>query len=263
MNTPFPQHIVARSFAVIDPINREIAASHNIQERSPIASIQKLLTALLVVEQGGLDQLVEIRPEDIACMQVRAGLRVGEYYSRRTLLACMLIGSANDAALALARDHSGNISAFAGMMNQRATDLGMTASLFYVPHGLPHEGQYSSARDVIHLATAVDAVPLIRDLVKQRQFDFCHSDGMATTVHSTNKLLTMLSVCDGMKTGFTCASGYCLVASGSLGEKRRIAVVLGSQHDTVWHDAYSLLVWGLGLPESERCEQFSPVTHIG
>ncbi len=254
MNDVFSQDILAKRFMVIDVDRSEILLSRMPTQQCEIASIQKLLTALLIVDRGNLDERIEIVPEDVLCEDVRAGLHVGENYSRRDLLACMLIGNANDAAEALARDHSGSISAFADAMNARAQILGMTSSVFRVPHGLPCAGQYSTALDVARLAVAVDANEFLRSVISQRHCELRHPDGTVQEFVSANLLLSTLVICDGMATGFTRDAGHCLLASGELDGRRRIAVLLDCSPGRIWQDTHHLLAWSFGeTRRTNRC----------
>lgn len=248
INDIYSQSIYAKRFAVIDPETETILVSRNIHERCPIASITKLLTALLVVERGDLDRMVVICDEDLDCPDARVCLKPGNAYSRHELLACLLIRSASDAALALARDHSGEVESFVRLMNEKARALGMTSSLFCDPHGVTSEGHYSTALDVARLAMAVEANAIIRRVTSQYELELEHNDGEKIHFNNTNVLLKTLSICDGIKTGYTSAAGFCLVASASLGERRRIVIALGNTVNRHFQDVHHLLAWGLGQP---------------
>ena len=165
----------------------------------------------------------------------------------------MLIGSTGtDAASALARDHSGTVKSFVKAMNARAKELGMRDSVFRNPTGLPHKDQFSTARDVAILAKAIDDSPILRTIVAAPVCELPRSDGTTTRLTNTNKLLHTTAVCDGMKTGFTRASGHCLVASGSFGQLRRIVVVLNSTAEQIWSDAGQLLARSLSASRIHR-----------
>ena len=110
------------------------------EQRAP-ASTQKLLTALLIAESGNLDRRVMVQAIDTQAEPVKLYIKVGEIYSRRELLQVLLVHSTNDVARCLARDNAGSIEAFAGKMNRRALELGMTHSNFVNPNGLPAPGQ--------------------------------------------------------------------------------------------------------------------------
>ncbi|RBP45346.1 D-alanyl-D-alanine carboxypeptidase-like protein [Roseimicrobium gellanilyticum] len=241
---PAPK-VVAERVMVIDPESDEVLLERNADRKGPIASTQKLLTALLVVESGRLDEMMTIEEADCKCPPVRIGLKAGETYSRRSLLTALMVKSSNDIAQALARDHAGSQVAFAAQMNARAKELGMNDSHFVNPNGLPADGQYSTARDLAKLAKAADALPQIRAMVSNRTYTFKRPDGREETLENTNRVLRTYQYCDGMKTGYTNLSGYCLVASGEKEGRRRIVVVLNSTSYSVWRDAQALLEWSL------------------
>ncbi len=152
--------------------------------------------------------------------------------------------SCNDLAQTLARDNAGTLEAFADKMNKRAAELGMADSHFVNPHGLPVDNQYSTARDMARLALFADVRPEIRDIVTVRQFEFIKPDGRSIFLENTNRVLRSSRICDGMKTGYTLASGHCLVCSGEQDGRRRIVVVL-NDNEAVWRDAQALLEWSV------------------
>jgi serine-type D-Ala-D-Ala carboxypeptidase (penicillin-binding protein 5/6) len=242
---PVPQ-VTAERVLVLDPQSDEILWEKNPDKRGPIASTQKLLTALLVLEAGDLDKEITIELSDTQCAPVRIGLKPGEVYTRRSLVTALLVKSSNDIAQALARDVAGSVEAFAHKMNERAAQLGARDSFFVNPHGLPSEPeQYSTARDLSLIAKAADKMPDIRAMVKLRSYNFEMGDKKKTLLENTNRVLRSYAYCDGMKTGFTSAAGYCLVASGEKNGKRRIVIVLNGTSNGVWKDAQALLEWAV------------------
>lgn len=236
-----PDSIVARRAMVLHPATQEVVFERSPDLQGAVASTQKLLTALVVWSAGELDRQVVIQEEDLACMPYHLGLEPGEQATRRDLLHALLLGSSNDAAMALARDHAGSIEAFAVKMNETAAQCGMTHSCFMNPHGLPDERQYSTARDVGRLACRIDSIPGLRAMVNCREHAVPRADGSVIELRNRNRLLVEAPGCDGMKTGYTRAAGFCLVASGGSGPDRRIAVVLNSTEEAVWADARTLL----------------------
>jgi D-alanyl-D-alanine carboxypeptidase (penicillin-binding protein 5/6) len=174
-------------------------------------------------------------------------VKPGERYSRRQMLTALLVKSGNDIAAVLAIDNAGSVEAFAGKMNTYSRYIGMTDSNFINPHGLPAEGQYSTARDIAIAAFEAYQIPDIRAMVETQTYDFIFNDGSVKTLHNTNRLLGQLEGCNGMKTGFTFAAGNCLVSSVSVDGKERIAVVLKSARPEVSQDSTALLTWSLGL----------------
>jgi D-alanyl-D-alanine carboxypeptidase (penicillin-binding protein 5/6) len=167
------------------------------------------------------------------------------------LLTGLLVRSANDAAVVLARDNAGSVEAFAEKMNREARKLGAKNSRFVNPNGLPNPSQVSTARDLACIARAAYRQPVLRDIMNQKTATFYFADGKTTTLTNTNRVLRDYSFCNGMKTGYTVLSGHCLVASGSAGGREMIAVVLKSDKAHVWNDAASLLEFGLGVRREE------------
>lgn len=237
--------VTAERVIVMDPTSGEILAEKNADRRGPVASTQKLLTALLIIEAGGLDEIVTIAKEDSECGPVKMTMNAGEKYSRRQLLTALMIKSFNNIARALGRDNAGSLDAFAEKMNERAKQLGMANSHFVNPNGLPADDQYSTARDMALLARAADALPELRGIVSTRSFSWTRANGSVELLQNTNRVLRSYEYCDGMKTGYTDASGFCLVASGEKEGRRRIVVVLNDTSTGVWKDAQALLEWSL------------------
>lgn len=211
----------------------------------PPASTQKLLTALIVVEGGGLDQMVTIASEDTMVEPTKLGVRAGQRYTRHALLVATLVASQNDAAAALGRDHAGSKAAFASEMNQRAFQLGARNSYFVNANGLPAP-QYSTARDMARIAFEAYREPVIRQIVATRETSFLFNNGRTKRLENTNKLLKKSSAYNGMKTGYTVASGRCLISSVSSGGRDLILVQLGSRTSYIFDDAERMLAWGLG-----------------
>lgn len=244
---PIPQ-ISADRVIVVDAASDEILFEKNPDKRGAIASTTKLLTALLVVEAGNLDQILTVELSDTQCSPVRLGIKTGEQFTRRQLLTAMLVKSSNDIAQALARDNAGSVEAFAAKMNAKCLELGLQDSHYVNPHGLPARNgdePYSTARDLSAIAKLCDKVPEIREIVKMQSFNFKWPNGRVTQLSNTNRVLRNAGYCDGMKTGYTDAAGYCLVASGERNGRRRIVVVLNDTEGGVWRDAQALLDWAL------------------
>ncbi len=209
-----------------------------------VASTQKLVTALLMVERGDLDQKFVITRADCAVEPTKLGFRAGQSYSRRALLTAMMVKSENDAAAALARDHSGSLSAFAQEMNRKAWELGARNSHFLNPHGLP-AAQYSTARDMARIAYQAYREPDLRRMMRLPSLTFVFSNGRTKHLDATNKLLKRSPIYNGMKTGYTFAAGRCLISSASFGGRDVILVQLGSKTSYIFNDAERLMAWGL------------------
>lgn len=245
-----PPPIAGQSAIVIDVSSGRVLYAKNADSPRAVASTQKLITALCVLDAGDIDKPVTIQSIDGACEPTKLDLKQGEVYPRRELLKVLMVKSANDVARALARDVGGSQEGFAALMNQKAASLGMRNSNFINPNGLPMAGQYSTARDLAIAARAVYHSPLVRSFTATKQFDFVFNDGHTRHIENTNKLLKTVPYCDGLKTGTTDAAGRCLVASGSLNGRSVIVVVLKSNTPNIWKDSTKLLAWALERPAS-------------
>jgi D-alanyl-D-alanine carboxypeptidase (penicillin-binding protein 5/6) len=239
--------IHAAAAVVIDAETGKILYSINPDQQRAVASTQKLMTALLVAEAGGLDRMVKIQESDTWAEPSKLDIKAGETYRKGDLLRILMVKSMNDVARALARDTGGSVEGFAKKMNARAEDLGMNNSHFVNPNGLPAAGQYSTARDMAKLAVVAYRSRAIRDAVRLKELSWECPDGEVKVFHNTNRVLTSLESCNGMKTGYTVAAGFCLISSASSGGRDVIAVVLGDAKAFVWKDSHNLLSWALGI----------------
>jgi serine-type D-Ala-D-Ala carboxypeptidase (penicillin-binding protein 5/6) len=235
----------AVSVVVEDARTGEVLYEKNADAQRAAASTQKLLTALIVAEQGFLDRNVTVQMVDTLAEPVRLNIKPGDTYQRIDLLRALLVKSPNDVARCLARDNAGSIELFAEKMNAKARALGATHSNFVNPNGLPMPDQYSSARDLAIIARAAYANPTVRSIVCLPQLVFRYANGRTRELENTNKVLKRLPYCNGMKTGYTEAAGHCLIASGTVPGRDIIVVVLGDSKAGVWQDASALLSWGL------------------
>lgn len=245
-----PPAVAAESAIVIDVVSGRVLFAKNADTQRAVASTQKIITALCVLDAGNIDKPVTIQAIDEACEPTRLDVKPGDVYPRRELLKVLMVKSANDIARALARDVGGDQESFAALMNRKADSLGMRNSKFGNPNGLPLAGQYSTARDMAIAARAAYRSPLIRSFTATKSFNFKFNDGRTRLIENTNHLLKSVPYCDGLKTGTTNAAGRCLVASGSLNGRSVIVVVLKSNTPNVWKDATKLLGWALERPTS-------------
>jgi D-alanyl-D-alanine carboxypeptidase (penicillin-binding protein 5/6) len=236
--------IHARSAIMIDARTGRTLYEKNADSPRQVASTQKLVTALLVLERGDLDGRFTIAAQDTRVEPSRLGFKAGQSYTRRQILTAMMVKSENDAAAALARDHSGSIPAFARAMNRKAWSLGARSSHFVNPHGLPAP-QYSTARDMARIAFQAYREPALRRMMCLPSYTFVFSNGRSKTLEATNKLLGRSLIFNGMKTGYTNAAGRCLIASASSGGREVILVQLGSKTSYIFDDADRMLRWGL------------------
>jgi len=188
----------------------------------PMASLTKLMTALLVLEADDLDATVTIKAGDLVD-GATMGLRMGEQLTVEALLWGLLIPSGNDAAMALARHTAGSVDAFVAQMNARAAELGLTASSFKNPHGFDANGHVSSPVDLLRLTQADRAYPLFLEIVSTAETTVA-----GHPLRSTNQFLGLYPGATGVKTGTTPAAGQCLIASIERNGHTAITLVLDS-----------------------------------
>ncbi len=241
-----PPAISARAAILVDAATGRVLYEKNADQARPVASTQKLLTALIIAEGGGLDNRVTVAASDTKVEPTVLGFKAGEKYIRGTLLQVMIVKSCNDVARCLARDYAGSEQSFAALMTRKAQKLGATNSRFLNANGLPLSGQYSTARDMSKVARAAWANPTLRPMMRTREMGFRYANGKTTTFETTNKLMRSCGYVTGMKTGYTNAAGKCLVASAEYNGRAVISVMLGCPTgNTVWNDSKMLIDWAL------------------
>ena len=249
LRTPAPTTLApevgAGSAVLVDLDTGQVLFDLDRHERRPIASLTKIMTALLVVERAGLTDVVTVS-EGAASGQVPGisglGLVPGERIRVNELLYALLLQSANDAALALAEHVSGSVDAFVDAMNARAEQLGMTRTMFASPNGLDDTG-YSSAGDLVRLTRAAFRSRGFASVVATRFHTVESLDAEPRIVQNRNVLLWLYPGAIGVKTGFTSPAGFCVVAGAQRGDERLLAVVLGEPGEP-FSDAAALLNYG-------------------
>ena len=246
--------INAGSYIMIDGMSGRPLAHKFPDQIRPVASTQKLVTALVVLSNGPLDQTMRVKPADTRAPPSKAYLKSGDSYTRRDLLNVCLVKSANDAAESLAREVGGSLNGFARLMNLKAQELGCYDSHFVNPHGLTASGQYSSARDMAKVAFHAYRHPAIRSIVRQKKYTL-HTPRGPKYFDSTNKLLKRMHNCNGMKTGYTRAAGKCLISSATFNGRSVILVQLDSTKAKIFDDARRMMTWGLN--RSGNTSQFA------
>lgn len=246
-----PPEITAKSAILLDANTGKVLYSKNDSAQRPVASTQKLLTALIVAESGDLEKRVKIEPSDTNCEPTKINVKPGQTYTRLQLLNALLVKSGNDVARTLARDNAGSVSAFAEKMTGRIRSLGGTNSNFENPNGLPAKGQFSTARDMARVARMAYRNPTLREIMKTRYYNFRFSSGSVVPLRNTNRVLRTYSFCNGMKTGYTDLAGHCLISSGSYNGRDVIAVMLGCTKSRIADESARLLAYGLNIPTSK------------
>jgi serine-type D-Ala-D-Ala carboxypeptidase (penicillin-binding protein 5/6) len=236
-----PPRVSASAAIVANGATGEILYARHADERRPMASITKIMTALVALERADPASVTTIDRQAAAIGEATMNLRLGEKRTVRELLEGMLIPSANDAAWAVAEDvGGGSVPRFVGYMNARARELGLANTHYVNPDGLDAPGHYSSARDILRLARQAMRKPLFSELVRTRTARVGRH-----LLETTNDLLGTYRGAIGVKTGWTDGAGWSEVAAADRNGMTIYAVLLGgpsrASRDA---DLAKLLDWG-------------------
>src|SRR3984893_10767072 len=237
--------VVAESAAAVDSFTGEFLFVKNENALESPASSTKILTALLVIEAGDLDKSVTVDLSDTKVEPSNLELKPGEQYTRRQLVYGLMLKSANDVAMALARDNAGSVEAFAEKMNRRAEELGATNRHFANPHGLHEPDHYTTAHDLALIARAAMEQPFFRQVVSTIYYTWKSPKGTVYQLRNHNRLLRHFAGCNGLKTGYTRAAQQVLVSSALREGHEVISVVLHTNKPGIWDDSKALLTYGL------------------
>ena len=262
---PAPPQIAAKSWILIDAQTGKILVEQNADEPLPPASLTKMMTSYVVAGEVKSGKIAKDDKAPISVTAWRMGgskmfVREGTEVSVGDLLRGVIIQSGNDATVALAEHVAGSESAFADVMNQQATLLGMTNSYFVNATGWPAEGHLTTARDLSLLARA-----LIRDypehyrLYAEKYFEY---NGIKQP--NRNRLLWRDNSVDGIKTGHTEEAGYCLVTSAERNGMRLISVVMGTESEEARaRESQKLLSYGFRYYETSKLYNAGDVIQSG
>jgi serine-type D-Ala-D-Ala carboxypeptidase (penicillin-binding protein 5/6) len=208
-------------------------------ERRPPASLTKIMSALLAIERGGLNETVTVSAHAAAAHGTRLGLRRGERITAADLLAATVIRSANDACRALAEWHSGSEAAFVQRMNARAGQLGLADTRFANACGFDASGHYASARDLASLSETALADPHFSRLARTVKARARTAGGRDFLFETTNALLGRLPGTIGVKSGYTSKAGQCIAAAAERDGVRVLLVMLDAHNR--WWDAHGMM----------------------
>ena len=226
---------------VIEQSSRRVLFGNNENVRLYPASTTKVLTALCVLNHLPLDRVVSVPKEAAGVEGSSIYLKAGQKITVEDLLFGLMLRSGNDAAVALSIETSGNIHDFARLMNETARECGATNSNFVNPHGLQDENHYTTAYDLALITANAyenpDFVRIISSKTKKISVD-----GVQTVIANKNKMLKIYDGANGVKTGFTKASGRCLVSGAKRGDMQLISVVLNCSD--MWKESGRLLDFG-------------------
>lgn len=254
-------NLSGESAILIDVDTLEILYSKNPHQKLYPASTTKIMTGILAIELGNMDDIVTVDQEVVDLTDgSHIALEPGEELSLEHLINALLIESANDAALAIAKHISGSIDEFVKLMNEKAKAIGALNTNFVNPNGLPHEEHLSTAYDLALMAKYAMENETFREIVKNYTYTIpiTNKKSQERNLWSANRLLysterinvngTQTTIkyegVNGVKTGYTIAAGQCLVTSYEKDGHKLIAVVLKSSGKNIYSDVHKLLNYG-------------------
>ena len=253
--------ISAKAYVLMDAMTGRIIVSSNENTRLPMASTTKIMTTLLMLESGELDESFCIDDAAVLTEGSSMGLSCGDIVTKRQLCYGMMLPSGNDAANASALKLAGSYDGFARMMNARANEIGMKNTNFVTPSGLHDKNHYSSAYDMALLTREALNNSDFRDICSTDYMRIdCGETGKSYYLSNSNKLLSRYKYCIGVKTGFTDEAGRCLVSAAQMDGVTLICVTLNDRDD--WNDHEKLYNAGFGTVEIKKLDRFDKTTKV-
>lgn len=243
-------NLSSESAILMDAESSKILYEKNIDEKLPMASMTKIMSMLLImenIENGSLkyEDKVLISENASGMGGSQVFLQAGEEYTVNDLLKCIAVSSANDAVVAMAEKISGSVDTFVTLMNEKAKSLGLENTNFANPHGLDNENHYSTAYDMAIMAKELLKHEDILKFTSIYEDYLTKPDGSQVWLVNTNRLVRFYDGVDGLKTGYTTEAGYCLTATAKKNDLRLISVVMKSPSaEERSSDTSTLLTYG-------------------
>jgi len=251
-----PPQIAGEAGVVMDARNGQVLYQKNGDLKLYPASTTKILTGIIALEKAELDDTVIVSKNAVRVEGTAIGLQKGEKIKLEALLYALLLNSANDAAVAIAEHVGGSVSNFAGMMNEKAEELGAANSHFVNPHGLTDPRHKTTARDLAVIARYAMKNKKFREIVatlnKEIKRGVPADKKPQTWLYNHNRLLGRYDGAIGVKTGYTTAAKLCIVGAARRDNRELIAVVLKSDTpNSLYSDVAALLDYGFEQFESK------------
>ncbi len=244
---PLPwKRIPAHSILLKELKSGRVLYQYQADKRLSPASLTKIMSALIILENGRLDDLATVSKNAARAPKTHLRLKVGEVFRLKDLLKAMMMVSANDACLAAVEHVGGNEKQFVELMNTKAASLGLHGTHFSNGCGFDGSDHYSTAEDLAKLSEVAMRNGVFRALVKEEREIITPVSGYrAYVLHNTNRLLGRIPGVEGVKTGFTSKAGRCLIAKVSQNDRDLLLVILNSNRR--WNTAKSLIDYGFRL----------------
>lgn len=242
----------ARAAVIMDVSSGRVLYSKNMDEKLSMASTTKIMTTLVAIESGRLEEKVTVSRNASHTEGSSIYLREGERQTVYDLLYAIMLRSGNDAAVAVAEHIGGSIEGFAELMNRKAQEIGANNTHFANPHGLDAEGHYTTAYDLALITAYALRNPIFAEIVssKKKAIEGPPNENWYRVMINKNKMLWQFDGGDGVKTGYTKKAGRCLVSSATRNGMQLVSVVLNC--GPMWNDSTALLEYGFKNYSKEK-----------
>lgn len=235
---------------LMDAANGRVLYEKNGYEQAPMASTTKIMTLLIALENGNMEDIVTISPYAAKMPKVRLGMKADEQYRLKDLLYSLMLESHNDTAVAIAEHIGGSVEGFALMMNTKAQELGAYHTNFVTPNGLDADEHYTTAYDLALITSYAIQNEAFLEIVNTPSYSFQEQTTQRSfTVNNKDRFLNTYSGAIGVKTGFTGNAGYCFVGAARREGKQLVSVVLACgwppNKTYKWKDTTALMNYGM------------------
>lgn len=247
-NTTNTPKVDAKGAILIDQKTGRVLFGKNENEPLPMASTTKIMTAILALEKGNLNDIVKVSKNATKAPPVKMKIKENEEIKLNDLLHSLMLQSHNDSAVAIAEHIGGSVENFCNQMTLKAQELGAKNTTFKTPNGLDAEGHQSTPYDMALITSYALNNEEFMKIINTNQLTF-KSNFSTYTVQNKNRLLSEYEGANGVKTGFTNKAGHCFVGSATRGDLTLISVVLASGwgdkgKEQKWKDTKTLLNYG-------------------
>lgn len=257
----------SRRYIVYDRISKSMIIGKNEDVKSAMASTTKIMTSIVILEKADLDEMVTVSAKAGGTGGSRLGLKKGDKASVKNLLYGLMLRSGNDAAVALAEHVGGSVKEFAELMNEKASELGLTNTHFVTPHGLDDANHYTTALELAKLTDYAMNNETFSEIVGTKSITI-YINNQPRQINNTNELLGALNGVVGVKTGFTNNAGRCLVTETKRNNMDIITIVLGADtkkdrtKDSVNLIEYTFSKYKMYNVEEQIIEEFNKQKNI-
>lgn len=244
-----PASMYAKAYCVMDTESGRVLLSKNSDQKMPMASTTKIMTCILALESGKLDEFIPVSTYAASMPDVQLNIREGEKYRLKDMLYSLMLESHNDTAVAIAEYLGGSVKEFAELMNQKATELGCTSTHFVTPNGLDDQEHYTTAKELCIIASYAIQNESFLKIIQTPQYRFQEKSGNRKfLVSNHDAFLQQYKGAIGIKTGFTGNAGYCFCGAASRNGRTLVSSVLACgwppNRSYKWSDTGKLMDYG-------------------